>query len=117
MDAPKKYWWIVLVAVPITVAIIGLTATLIAKRDSGGGAPGVSYMNYGGAQTNIAGDVAFNTLNVMLDEVRRSESVQLSEDQIQILTAAMEQVENRNLDAAIPLFESVAQSAPLCQYT
>ena len=64
MAVPKKWWWLVGVAVPITVAVIAIVPDLI--RPGGGG----ETFSVIGTQFND--EVYFNTVSVILEQAEEA---------------------------------------------
>jgi hypothetical protein len=93
-DYPKKYWWIVLIVVPIVVAIIGLL-DFTKKKEKGDG------------------DIVFNNIDVVIEQVGHSISEEALNELNNTLRQAMDLVESKKYSEALPLFESAAKVAPV----
>ena len=120
METPRKWWWIGAAAVPITVAVIGAVATLLAGGESRTSpqAPtlsGVSYVNYGGTQvtSNVHGDVAYNRLSLVIQEVEDSLGSDAAAQVSEMLEEAMQLIEAGQVQSATPLLEAAAEAAPV----
>ncbi len=108
----KKQWWIVGVAVPISVAIIAIVPSLFAGGGAGGDVNQIGetlYINSGPG--NQFHDVAFNSFNLILGEAS-SAGIEVSQDAKESLRQAMRLVEQQEFRKAIPLFESVYELVP-----
>ena len=63
LEYTRRYWWLVLIIVPIVVAIIQLVPDF--DKDEGKSDDGLIFVQVSGPQFN--GDVAFNTVNVAME--------------------------------------------------
>ncbi len=107
MDMPKKYWWVIGVAVPVIVAAIGIIPSLI-QKDGGGD---TFYVDAVGTQFN--GKVAFNNVTIVAEQAREQLGEELSEEVTEMLRKALKLAQKKNFNEAIPAFESVAKLAPV----
>ena len=107
MKVPKKYWWVIGIAVPIIVAVIGIMPQLIPK-DGGGG---TFYVEVVGTQFN--GKVAFNNVTIVAEQTRGQLGTELPKEVVETLRKALELAQAKNFNEAIPAFESVAKVAPV----
>ena len=106
MRVPQKWWWVVAIAVPILAAIITIVPLLF-PQDTGGG--DTFYV----AGTQFNGDVAFNSVTVVIGQVRQISGEEMPDTVLEALRKALKFVESREFDKAIPLLESVAEAAPV----
>lgn len=117
MDAPKKWWWVARVAVPIIVALIAAGALFLS---SGGGEVESTVINLGDTTINQGdftfnqGDVTFNTVNYIVQQIEQTSGQDLAEDVLAMLRDAMTAVQDEDFGKAIPLLETLAEttSAP-----
>ena len=107
MEVPKKYWWLVGIAVPVAVATIGIIPQLI-PTDGGGE---TFYVDVVGSQFN--GKVAFNNVTIVEAQTRQQLGIELPEEIVETLRKALELSQARNFSEAIPALESVAKAAPV----
>ena len=107
MEVPKKYWWLVGIAVPVAVATIGIVPQLI-PTDGGGE---TFYVDVVGSQFN--GKVAFNNVTIVEAQTRQQLGIELPEEIVETLRKALELSQARNFSEAIPALESVAKAAPV----
>ncbi len=106
MRVPQKWWWVVAIAVPLLAAIIAIVPHLL-PQDRGGG--DTFYV----AGTQFNGDVAFNSVTVVIGQVRQMSGEEMPDTVLEALRKALKFVESREFDKAIPLLESVADAAPV----
>ena len=107
MHVPKKWWWVVGIAVPLIAAVIAIVPDVI--RKGGLGAGDTFYV----AGTEFTGDVAFYNLTVVTEQVRRSRGAELPDSVVEVLRQATDLARSRQFDKAIPLLESVKDAAPV----
>ena len=105
-DTAKKWWWLVAVAVPVAVAIIAILPDMIRSSNGGGG----DTFRVIGSQFND--EVTFNTFNVVMDQAGQA-GIELSEPELTTLRQALDLLQERRFDAAIPLLESLEQAVPV----
>jgi hypothetical protein len=105
-DMPKKWWWLVAVAVPVVLAIIAIVPDLIRSGDGGGG----DTFRVIGSQFND--EVTFNTFNVVVDQADQA-GIELSKRELETLRQALDLVQDGRFDAAIPLLESLGEEVPV----
>ena len=111
---PRKYWWVVAVAVPVAVALISIVPSLFKPSRSGGG-----------TSTAITGDnntVNFdysthNTFITSVNLIAREYELQtgrpLSDDLRRQIESAVNAAMQNNHTESIRLLEQVAQAAPV----
>ena len=109
MDVPKKWWWVVGIAVPIIVAVIAIlprffSTPIEANKDR-------IYVNLVG--THFNGNVAFNDVSVIAEQVRQTLGKELPENVVLTLEQAIKFVQSKKFDEAIPLLQSAAKAAPV----
>lgn len=104
-DYPRKYWWLILVVVPIVVAVIGLVAVIVPlffKPTPTALPPGITITN-----NKFAGDMYFVTQVVNPSDVSKEQNAQ------QIVHAASSLVESKNYAGALSTLEQAAVEYPL----
>ena len=111
---PRKYWWVVAVAVPVAVAIIAILPGLLGSSNS-----------RSGTSTTISGDnntVNFDysthntfvtNVNVIAREYELQTGRRMSEDLKAQVQAAVDAAMQNNHAESIRLFENVAKVAPV----
>jgi tetratricopeptide (TPR) repeat protein len=102
MDVPKKYWWIAGIVVPIIIASITITPNLLREK-------GIIYV----AGNQFTGKVAFNNITIVAEQARQILGKELPVDVLETLREALNLVQSRQFDKAIPLFQSTATAAPV----
>ena len=107
MEVPKKYWWVIGIAVPIVVAVIAISPKLIPKD----GGRETFYVDVVGTQFN--GKVAFNNVAIVAEQTRQQLGTELSAELVEKLHKALELAQLKNFNEAIPALESVAKAAPV----
>jgi len=107
MEISKKYWWVIGIVIPILVAVVGIIPKLISKDE-----PSKSfYVEVVGTQFN--GQVAFNSVTIVAEQTRQNLGTQMTEDVADMLRKALKLAQDKNFTDAIPVFESVANAAPV----
>lgn len=106
MDVPKKWWWLVGVAVPIVVAAIAIVPDVLSK-DGGGG--GETFTVIG---TQVNDPVTFNNFSVVVEQARRAGAA-LPDSVREILREAEQLARSSNFAEVIALLESVSDAAPV----
>ncbi len=107
MDAPKKYWWLIGIVVPIIIAIIGIAPKFMSKK----GNDESFHVNVVGTQFN--GRVAFNDITIVAEQTRQKLGIELPQNLLADLQKALNLVKAKNFTDAIPVLESVAEAAPV----
>ena len=103
-DTPKKWWWLVAVAVPVAVAVIAIVPDMLPSGVGGGG----DTFRVIGSQFND--EVTFNTFSVVVDQADQA-GIKLSDGELETLRQALSLAQSRQFDAAIPLLESLEDVA------
>jgi len=106
MDIPKKYWWLVGIVVPIIVAIIAVVPPLL-KEDAG------ETINYEVNGTQIIGDVAFNNMDIIVEQAQQMLGKELPEDLLKSLHQALKFIQSKEFYKAIPALESAKSVVPV----
>ncbi len=102
MDVPKKHWWIAGIAVPIIAASITITPNLLREK-------GTIYV----AGNQFTGNVAFNNITIVNEQARQMLGKELPDNVLETLREALNLVQSREFDKAIPLLQSTATAAPV----
>jgi len=111
---PAKYWWVAVVAMPLTIAIIAIVPAL---RSSGGTSSGTN-LTINGDKNKVSFDYStHNTfvtnVNVIAREYEQQTGRPLSGDLRQQVEAAVAAAMQNNHAESIRLFEKVAAAAPV----
>jgi hypothetical protein len=106
---PTKYWWLVLVVVPIAVAVISILGPFGKNQDKGSG--DTIYMNVIGNQ--FTGDVAFNSVQLIIDQVQQIHHKEIPDSLVETLHQAIDLIQSKKFDEAIKLLQSVEPQAPV----
>ncbi len=102
MDVPKKYWWIVGIVVPIIVALITIIPNLLREK-------GTIYV----AGNQFTGNVAFYNITIVNEQARQMLGKELPDNVLETLREALNLVQSREFDKAIPLLQSTVTAAPV----
>jgi hypothetical protein len=114
-NVPRKYWWVVAVAVPVVLALIAIVPNVV-KRSGG---------STGGTSTTITGDnnaVTFDysthntfvtNVNVIAREYELQTGRPLSDDLKRQIESAVNAAQQGNHTESIRLLEQVAKAAPV----
>ncbi len=105
-EYPKKYWWLVLVIVPLVAALIGIVPSLL----KGPAPPGTIQIH----NTEFSGDLLFANIEVILSQYERIHGEPLTgQELIRKIELGLNLVQNKDYDKAIPLFREVADETRL----
>lgn len=107
MNIPRKYWWVIAIVTPILVAVVGIIPQLISKDEPSK----PFYVEVVGTQFN--GQVAFNSVTIVAEQTRQRLGTEMTEDVAEMLRKALKLAQAKNFTDAIPVFESVANAAPV----
>lgn len=104
MYYPPKYWWLILVLIPVAVALIGLVAAVIPlfKSTPAPLPPGITITN-----NKFAGDMYFVTQVLATGDVSKTQNAQ------QVIQSATNLVQNKNYVGAIAALEQAVAQYPL----
>ena len=106
---PKKYWWLVLVAVPLIVALVQILPTLL---DRGGG--GEDSEGFYIAHADFGAEMYFTNVSVIVGEYESSTGQALEDPELKrLLQEAVNLAQGGDVDASIPLFEEAARQIQL----
>lgn len=109
---PRKYWWVVAVAVPVIVALIAIVPTLL--KSSGGGTSTVITGDNNAVNFDYSTHNTFVTnVNVIAREYELQTGRPLSDDLRQQIESAVNAATQGNHTESIRLLEQVAQTAPV----
>jgi len=108
---PKKYWWVVAVAVPIVIALIAIVPQL--RKPTGGSGGGTTIT--GGTNTIVYGtnNTFITNVNVFAREYELQTGQPLSDDLRKQIEAAVAAAQQNNHAESVRLFEQVAKAAPI----
>jgi hypothetical protein len=108
---PRKYWWVVAVAVPVAIALISIVPTLFKSSGSGGGTRtgdnntvNFDYSTHNSFVTNV---------NVIAREYELQTGRPLGDDLRRQIESAVNAAMQNNHTESIRLLEQVAQAAPV----
>ncbi len=112
---PKKYWWVVVVAVPIAVALITMVPALL--KSSGGSGSGTT-MNFNGDNAKVNYDYStHNTFVTNVAVIAREYEAQtgrpLDDDLRRQIEQAVSAALKNDHGESIRLFEQIAASVPV----
>ena len=99
---PKKYWWVVLVVVPIAVGLIAIVPKFLGNSNGGGDRITIEGSNVGGNVQIIGTQVILNQLKKDGSDVANMKDLEAD------ISRAVNLVEGGFYKDAIPLFEEIA---------
>jgi hypothetical protein len=111
---PKKYWWVVVVALPIVLAVIAVLPGLL-KSSNGSSTPSVSVtgdgtiVNYGYLENNTF----VTNVEVIAREYEAHTGRPLDDDLKRQIEQAVSAALKNDHTQSVRLFEQIAQSAPV----
>jgi hypothetical protein len=111
---PRKYWWVVAVAVPVVVALIAVVPGLFKPSGPGGG----TNTNINGNNNTVNFDYSTNNtfvtnVNVIEREYELQTGRPLGDDLRRQIESAVQAAMQNNHAESIRLLEQVAQAAPV----
>ena len=105
-EYPKKYWWLVLVAIPLVAALIGIVPPLL----KGPAPTGVIQIH----NTQFSGDLVFANIEVILGQYERTHGEPLTDQElIGKIELGLNLVQNKDHEKAIQVFREVAAETRL----
>jgi hypothetical protein len=112
---PRKYWWVVAVAVPVALAIIAIVPGLFRSSGGSGGGPSAVIT---GDNNKVSFDYSTNNtlvtnVNVIAQEYEQQTGQPLGDDLRRQIEAAVNAAMQNNHTESIRLLEQVAQVAPV----
>jgi hypothetical protein len=111
---PRKYWWVVAVAVPVAVALISIIPSLFKPSGSGGGPSANITGNNNTVNFDYSTHNNFVTnVNVIAREYELQTGRPLSDDLKRQIESAVNAATQNNPAESIRLLEQVAQAAPV----
>lgn len=111
---PRKYWWVVAVAVPVAVALIAVLPGMFKPSGSGGGTNTTINGNNNTVNFDYSTNNTFVTnVNVIAQEYERQTGRPLGDDLRQQIESAVKAAMQNNHTESIRLLEQVAQAAPV----
>lgn len=103
---PKKYWWLVLVILPLVLALIAIIPKFTGGPGSGGGGSGNTISIEG---SSVGGDVQIIGTQVILNQVADLALEPAAKQELETnVSRAVNLAESGFYDDAIPLFEAIA---------
>jgi hypothetical protein len=109
---PRKYWWVVAVAVPVAVALISIVPGLFKPSGSGGGTTITGDNNTVNFDYSTHNTFVTN-MNVIAREYELQTGRPLSDDLRRQIESAVNAAMQNNHTESIRLLEQVAQAAPV----
>jgi hypothetical protein len=113
---PKKYWWVVAVAVPVVVALIAIVPSFL-KSSGGPGTANTATITGNNNTVNFDYSTTHNTFVTNVNVIAREYELQtgrpLSDDLRRQIEAAVNAAMQNNHAESIRLLEQVAQAAPV----
>lgn len=103
---PKKYWWVVLVVVPIALGLVAILPKFLGNSGGKGDSITVTGSNVGGNVQIIGTQVIFNQLEKSTGNLADLEDLKAN------ISRAVNLVEGGFYNDAIVIFEDVAKKAP-----
>lgn len=111
---PRKYWWVVAVAVPVAVALISVIPSLFKPSGSGGGPSANITGNNNTVNFDYSTHNTFVTnVNVIAREYELQTGRPLSDDLRRQIESAVNAATRNNHAESIRLLEEVAKAAPV----
>jgi hypothetical protein len=115
---PRKYWWVVAVAVPVLVAFIAIVPSLLKSSGESPAAAGPSVGTISGNNNTVTFDYStrntfVTNVNVIAREYELQTGRPLSDELRAQIQAAVNAAQANNYAESVRLFEQVAEAAPV----
>ena len=111
---PRKYWWVVAVAVPVAVALISVVPSLFKSSGSGGGTSTAITGDNNTVNFDYSTHNTFVTnVNIIAREYELQTGQPLGDDVRRQIESAVNAAMQNNHTESIRLLEQVAQTAPV----
>ena len=110
---PKKYWWVVLVALPVGLALVGILPQLIGRS---------GREDSGGTQVRIDGDNNFvntgnltivNNIPVIAQEYQKQTGQPLADHLRELIEQAVAAAKKNDHATSVRLYEQIASQVPV----
>ena len=112
---PKKYWWVVLVALPVVLALIAIVPQLMGgsgEKPSGDNAVSITGNNNTVTIDNSSQMTVINNISVIAQEYQKYTGQALSDELKQLIEQAVAAA-RKNDPASVRLYEQVANQVPV----
>lgn len=104
-EYPKKYWWLILIVVPLAIAVIGILPQFTGKDE----ADSITISN-----TEFSGDLHFNTTDVIIKEFTQITGQSLNDHHLlTLIKKGVNLVRGKEYEAALPLFQEITKQVDL----
>lgn len=104
-DYPKKYWWIILIVVPLAAAVISILPQFQDKDDG----DSIKISN-----TEFSGDLHFNKMDVIIQEFTQMTGKTLNDPQLlTLIQKGVNLVMGKEYGAALLLFQEITKQVDL----
>lgn len=104
-DYPKKYWWLILIVVPLTAAVISVIPQFQGKEDG----ESIKISN-----TEFSGDLHFNRMDVIIEEFTQMTGKTLDDPQLlTLIQKGVNLVVGKEYGAALLLFQEITKQVDL----
>ena len=104
-DYPKKYWWLILIVVPLAIAVIGILPQFQTKDET----DSITISN-----TEFSGDLHFNNMGVIIKEFTKMTGNSITDPQLlTLLKKGVNLVIGKEYEAALPLFQEISKQVDL----
>ncbi len=106
-DYPKKYWWVILIVLPVALALIGILPSFLNSTSSSTAPIQIS-------NTEFSGDLHFANVEVILQEFQEITGKALTDSNLlNFIQQGVNLVKGGEYAAAIPLFKEIVKKADL----
>jgi hypothetical protein len=111
---PRKYWWVVAIALPVVLALIAIVPALLKPSGGGGGPSPVIKGDHNQVNFDYSTHNTFVTnVNVIAREYELQTGRPLSDELRQQIESAVKAATQGNHTESVRLLEQVAQAAPV----
>ena len=110
---PRKYWWVVAVALPVLLALISIVPNLLKSSGGSGGGINTTFTGNNNTVDYSTHNTFVTNVNVFAREYELLTGLPLGDDLRRQIESAVDAAKQNNHTESIRLLEQVAEAAPV----